>query len=107
MSKLPMYETLLNKVRAEQVTVTSEHLSDLAATLNSLTLKQAEQVSLLILHHINLESPDTLTNNPFARSLKKNSPYDIRISQGKGFSFDILKLPVELQTILCSYCSIV
>lgn len=98
---LPLYDSLRDEGRQVDSELDSELLSDLTSTLNSLTANRAEQVALLIVHHLKLQA------NPFSRSTKREKvPYGIKVSQGGGFSFDVVSLPVELQSILCSYCSL-
>lgn len=113
---LPLYDNLTKqlseKVSKGNFSVTPEYRSKLYSMLSSLTIEQSEQITLLIIHYYFLTNND---KNPFTNencnqkggSRMRNLPYGIKISpSGKGFSFDIDKVPILFQALLGMYCSI-
>lgn len=116
--RLPLYENLLNrlteKVNQKQVSITPEFTAKLACILNTLDPDRANQVALLFIHYFFANSTDL--NNPFTinnctqKSSRQTSvlPFDIKTSStGKGFSFDLNKIPTPFQALLGVYCCLI
>jgi len=113
---LPLYDYLArklsDKISQGNFSVTPNYKAKLCAALSSLTIEQAEQIALLIIHYYFLTNSG---RNPFipencvsrGTSRGRNLPYGIKISpSGKGFSFDIDKFPASFQALLGIYCSL-
>jgi hypothetical protein len=116
--KFPLYETLLakltEKVNQSQISITPEYTSKLACILNSLDSERSIQVTLLFIHYFFAHSTDPTspftTNNCTQKSSRQSSvlPFDIKTSPtGKGFSFDLNKIPPDLQALLGVYCCLI
>lgn len=112
--KFPLYETLLakltEKVNQSQISITPEYTSKLACILNNLDLERSKQVTLLLIHYLFANS--TEPTNPFTTNncTQKSSglPFDIKTSpNGKGFSFDLNKIPPAFQALLGVYCCLI
>ena len=109
--RLPIYDLLVSqltqKAESGTVSVGPEYTARLSAVLSSLAPNQAEQVALLLIHYYFLTNPSG--TNPFVqRSTTKGSrlPYGIKMSPGKGFSFDPASLSPSFQALLGTYCSL-
>lgn len=115
---LPLYDTLVAKlsqrVNQGQYSITPEYKLRLTTILSNLDSTRATEVALLLIHCYYLVNPDS---NPFtptncsvktsSRSNVSNLPYDIKISSsGKGFSFELEKIPMQVQALLGIYCCI-
>ena len=109
---LPLYNNLSEKLTTRMshghFSITPEFRTKLCTTLNSLSVNQSEQVTILIIHYYYLTN---FSHNPFHPDVclpkSKNLPFGIKISpSGKGFSFDIDGLPIALQALLGMYCDL-
>lgn len=114
--ELPLYtnlaQQLSEKVSQGNFLITPDYRSKLCNVLSSLGVNQSEQIALLLIHYYFLTNPN---KNPFtyencnskSGNRSRNLPFGIKISpSGKGFSFDIDKLPIAFQALLGSYCQI-
>lgn len=94
MSLLPLYDNLLMS-SCENITPSLMKIT--SQKLNNLNESGIMEVSLLILHY--------LYKNCENLNLKSKLPYGIKIgASGKGLSFSLQSLPLELQRVLCEYC---
>ena len=81
-------------------TLSRNEISQLSDALSRLSLENAYQVSLILLHHFKV-SGVSLTSLS-----QKTNPYGIRISPGKGYSIELDILPSVLTHVLKEYCGI-
>ena len=111
---LPLYDLLaarLNqRIQTQPFSVDLEYLSHVSAVLNSLKPDQAQQVALFLIHHYFLSSPG---GNPFVTKPntrgsggRSGLPYEIIMSPEKGFSFELASVPVGLQALIGTHCSL-
>lgn len=103
----PMYDEIIKKIndRASKgnFSINSDFKTKLCNRLCSLQKDHTEQIALLIIHYYFL----TDQGNPFIRDGRAQLPYGIKENVlGKGCSFDIDQMPVNLQLILGIYCGI-
>lgn len=94
MSILPLYEKLL---ATSSETISDAQRKDTCHKLNKLGAVNMEEVSVLIIHYLVKSIGETY--------FKSKIPYGIKIGfSGRGLSFHLDALPLELQRVLCEYC---
>jgi len=104
--ELPLYQTLYNRIVAKGQ-LTAPNPTKLTEALSGISLEQAKEVTLLIIHyHFLLDSSD----NPFVSEntsgRKTKLPFGIKVSTGgRGFSLDLKQLPDGLLLLLDEYCA--
>lgn len=110
---LPMYDLLVSRLNEKMTTqpfsVDHNYIVRLSSILNSLETDQTEQVALLLIHHYFLCNPGV--SSPFVhkttnRGSNPRLPYEIKMSTGRGFSFDPASCPVAFQALLGIFCGL-
>lgn len=112
-SYLPMYDLLVSnlteRMNSQPYSIGPDYVAKLAAIINSLTPDQAEQVALLLIHNyflMNPAGPNPFVSKVTGRGTGHHLPYDIKMSSGKGFSFDLASLQIQLQALIGTFCSL-
>uniref|UniRef100_A0A6C0IX94 Uncharacterized protein n=1 Tax=viral metagenome TaxID=1070528 RepID=A0A6C0IX94_9ZZZZ len=110
---LPMYDLLVSqlneKMATQPFTLDHDYIVRLSTVLNALETDQAEQVALLLIHHYFLSNPGA--PSPFvpkttSRGSSSRLPYEIKMSTGRGFSFDPASTPALFQALLGILCGL-
>lgn len=109
---LPMYDLLVQRLNermaSQPIAIDADYMAKLSLVLSSLNPNQAEQVALLLIHHYFLTNPEG--PHPFVhKSNGRGSarlPYEIKMSTGRGFSFDPASMPTFMQALIGLYCSL-
>lgn len=106
--KLPLYEEILKRLNEKSAkgnfSINAEFKTKLCNILCSLQKDQCDQIGLLIIHYYFL----TGDGNPFNREDRSiQLPFGIKENpSGKGCSFDVDNLPLNLQVLLGIYCGL-
>lgn len=106
---MSLFDVLVARLSSKPKPIIDESYNQkLNNVLNSLSLEEAEQVTVLMLHHYNLLYPGVINMDTFAsRSKLSKLPYGIKCSPGmKGFSFVLDLMPDDLKMLIGEYCEL-
>ena len=112
-NRLPMYDLLVSRLNerlaSKSFSLGPDYVMKLSTILSSLGPDQAEQLALLLVHHyflLNPTGPNPFVPKTTGRGAANRLPYEIKMSTGKGFSFDPASLPPPFQALIGTFCSL-